>query len=333
MSRMKAVVAERTGGPEVLAFTEVEIPRPGPGEVLIRIHASGVNYADIMCRAGAHPGMPRPPLIVGCEASGSVEQAGTGASRYRPGERVAVYSPVGGSYAEWIVAPETHVLPLPPSMSFDEGAAFTHVFLTSYHALRTLAHARRGDWIVVTAAAGGVGTAIVQLARCWGFHVIAGAGSATKLEVLRALGVEHTVNYRETSLAAFASDVTAGHGADVVLESVGGEIFADALRCLAPLGRLVLFGIASGKPAAVHPFDLLKTSSTFATLNLSVIFAHHPDVIQESWQELLTLHEAGNVRPVITRRFGLHEAARAHALVEARATVGKLVLNCERLHG
>lgn len=323
---MRAIRIEKAGGPESLQTTEVEKPRPESGEVLIRLHASGVNFADILCRTASHPGMTKPPLILGCEGAGVVEEIGSGVTRHKPGDRVSVYSPPGGTYAEWIAAPEPYVLPLPDSMSFEDGAAFTHVFLTAYHALHTLGHAREGEWVVVTAAAGGVGTALVQLARARRLKIIAGVGSPEKFEILTQFGVEYRVDYRSDSLSAYVREVTEGVGADVVLESVGAAVFKEALGCLAPLGRLVLFGLASGDGSSLQPFDLLKTSSTFATLNLSVFFADHPELIESSWEELLRLYDSGLLRPVITERFPLQQAAEAHRLMGSRASVGKLIL-------
>jgi NADPH2:quinone reductase len=323
---MKAIRVERAGGPEELRTVDVPEPKPSAGEVLIRIHASGVNYADIMCREGSHPGMTQPPLIPGCEGSGIVTSCGPDATRFQEGDRVSVYSPPGGTYAKWMTAPEDYVLPIPDVMSFEDGAAFTHVFLTAYHALHTLGRANAGEWAVVTAAAGGVGTALIQLARVEELHVIAGVGSSEKLNLLAELGVEYTINYRAASLSSHVLELTGGRGADIVLESVGGAVFKETLECLGPLGRLVLFGIASGESMAVHPFDLLKTSSVFAALNLSVLFARAQKLVRHSWRELLRLYEAGSISPVIRYRFPLEQAAEAHRLMESRTSVGKLLL-------
>lgn len=323
---MRAIFVERPGGPEALVLKDLERPRPGRGEVLIRLRASGVNFADILCRTGNHPGMPQPPLVPGCEGSGTVEEVSETVTAFRPGDRVAVYSPPGGTYAEWMIAPEHRVLPMPDSMPFESAAGFTHVFLTAYHALRTIGRARKGEWIALTAAAGGVGTAMLQVARAWGLKIIAGAGSDEKLELLEKWGVAYRVNYRSQSLRRFVRDATDGRGADLILDSVGGEVFREALGALAPLGRLVLFGMASGEPVAVQPFELLPTSSTFATLNLSVLFARTPDLIQSSWRDLLQLYACGAVQAFISRRLPLEHAAEAHRLLESRTTVGKLIL-------
>jgi len=323
---MKVVRVEQAGGPEALVLVDAPKPRAGRSQILVELHAIGVNYADIMCRRASHPGMPRPPLVPGCEGSGLVEAAGDGTERFRGGDRVAVYSPPGGTYARWVTVPENYALPLSSSMSFEDGAAFIHVFLTAYHALLTLGRAREGEWALVTAAAGGVGTAILQLARWRGMRLVAGVGSQVKVDYLKRLGIEHVVDYGSTSLARRVREITEGRGVDLVLESVGGSLFRDAIECLAPLGRFILFGAASGQIEPAHPNDLLRTSSTFAALNLSVLFAHAHELVDRSWSELLSLYEQGVVRPMVEHRFALEQAAEAHRLMESRASVGKIVL-------
>jgi len=223
------MISEAPGGPDALTPADIAKPAPSPGEVLVRVYASGVNYADVMLRAGRYPGAPGPPRVLGCEASGRVEALGADAGRFRVGDRVGVYSPRGGSYAEWMIAPETHVLRLPASMSFEDAAGMLHVFLTADHALRAIGRGCAGEWAVITAAAGGVGTALIQLARWLGLNVIAGVGSDDKFQTLRDLEVEHRINYRAASLSAFVRHATGGHGADVVLESVGGAILQEGL--------------------------------------------------------------------------------------------------------
>jgi NADPH:quinone reductase-like Zn-dependent oxidoreductase len=323
---MLAMIAEEAGGPHVLSRADIGKPTPPRGEVLVRLHASGVNYADVMLRAGRYPGLPGPQRVLGCEGSGVVEAVGPDVTRFKAGDRVGVYSPRGGSYAEWMIAPENYALPLPPSMPFEDAAAMLHVFLTADHALRVLGRGRAGEWVVITAAAGGVGTALIQLAHASGLRIIGGVGSPDKLATLRDLGVEHRINYRMESLSAFVRGVTAGYGADLVLESVGGAVFQEGVASLAPLGRLIVFGVASGERQAVDPFALHRTSSMLGMLNMSTVFANRHDLVDASWSELVALYEKGAVRPFISRRFRLEEVAEAHRLLESRATVGKLVL-------
>jgi NADPH:quinone reductase len=200
------------------------------------------------------------------------------------------------------------------------------VFLTADHALRVMGRSQPGESVVITAAAGGVGTALIQLARSLEVTLIAGVGSSDKRATAQELGVEHCVNYRSGSLAAFVRDTTGGRGADLVLESVGGPVLEEAVASLAPLGRLVVFGVASGERKPLDPFALHRTSSLLGVLNMSVVFASRPDLVASSWRFLVGLYEEGVIGPVISRRFRLEDASEAHRLLESRATVGKLVL-------
>ena len=323
---MLAIRAERGGGSEVLAAVDLPVPTARGNSVLVRLQAIGVNFADVMCRSGTHPGMPSPPIVLGCEGSGIVESIGDKVSRFQGGERVGVYSPWGGTYAHWVTVPEDYALPIPDSMGFDEAAAFTHVYLTAYHAIRTLGRAQRGDWLVVTAAAGGLGTAIIQLCRAWGIRVIAGVGSDSKFDLLHRLGVEDKVNYSRERLTDRVEAITRRGGADVVIETVGGDVFADACKCVAEMGRVVIAGTASGVPPRVDILELLSKSATCSTLNLSVLFAYKPDLVLNSWSELMNIYVAREVNPIIGHLFPIAEARRAHELMESRNSRGKILL-------
>lgn len=323
---MKAVWIDGPTGLKGVRINEVPETRPAGSQVLIRLRASGVNFADILCREGSHPGMATYPLILGCEGAGTVEGIGSDSSRFKVGDRVAVYAPMGGTYAESMVAPEEYVLPIPETMSFQQAAAFTHVFLTAYHALITLGAARAGEWVAITAAGGGVGTALVQLAQVLKLQIIGGVGSNDKFSVLEELGVHHRVNYRSESLSSYVLKTSRGSGAHLVLDSVGGPLFDEALSSMAPLGRFVLFGISSGKPQGVHPYDLLPRCASFCTLNLSVIFSAAPQLVLPSWNRLIELFLAGRVGPLIHHQFPLEQAAAAQELMESRKSTGKIIL-------
>jgi NADPH2:quinone reductase len=323
---MAAVRAVKAGGPDVLIPVTAPVPVPSENQVLVRLYAIGVNYADVMCRRSVHPGMPGPPIVPGCEGSGVVMSCGKGVTTHKAGNRVGVYSPWGGTYAEWVVVPENYALPLPDAMSFEEAAAFTHVYLTAFHALRTLGRATAGDWVVITAAAGGLGTALLQLCLHWEMRAIAGVGSSAKVQMLEQMGVAHFLNYSSQSLSSFVKKATDGRGADVIVETVGGHVFSEALESLAPLGTLVMAGIASGEEVKLDPLRLLSKSATFAALNLSVLFVHTPDLIRSSWTDLLAIYQTGTIRPVIGYRFALQDAAGAHRLMESRQSMGKILL-------
>lgn len=323
---MKAIRVDSPGGPKKLHLIQMPQPVPEPGQILVKIHSSGVNFADIMCRRSEHPGMLAPPLIPGCEASGTVADKGKDCQRYNEGDRVVVYSPWGGTYAEWITIPETYALPLPDDMSFREGAAFTHTSLTAYHALLTLGKAKQKDWLLITAAAGGVGMAISQLAKIQELRIIGCVGSDKKRTVLDKLGIQHQINYEKSDLTDQVNSITEGGGVNLALESVGGQVFDQVLAGMAPLGRLILFGIAGQQPRSVSPFQLLEKSITWGTLNLSVLFAHSNHLIQDSWETLAALYRERKIQAHIHHNFSLQDARIAHEILESRKSTGKIIL-------
>ncbi len=326
---MKAIRVDSPGGPNKLHLVEIPQPVPEPGQILVKIHSSGVNFADIMCRRSEHPGMLPPPLIPGCEASGTVVAKGKGCQRYNEGDRVVVYSPWGGTYAELITIPEMYALPLPGDMSFREGAAFTHTSLTAYHALLTLGKAQQRDWLLITAAAGGVGMAISQLAKIQGLRMIGCVGSDKKRTVLDKLGIQHQINYEDSDLIDQVISITEGGGVNLALESVGGKVFDQVLAGMAPLGRLILFGISGRQPRSVSPFQLLEKSITWGALNLSVLFAHSNHLIQNSWETLATLYRERKIQAHVHHNFPLQDAKIAHEILESRESTGKIILEIE----
>lgn len=331
---MKAILVPRSGGPDVLQWVDLPVPDPGPGEIRVRLAAIGVNFADVLCRRATHRSMRPPPIVPGCEAAGVVDACGAGVTRWRLGDRVGVYSPFGGAYAEAMVVPERYALPLPPAMSFDEAAAFTHVALTAHAALcpdaprgEIVAHATNGaPTLLVTAAAGGLGGLVLQLGAALGLRTIAAVGSPEKQALLRARGIVDVVDYGSASLLDAVRERTDGRGVDLVVETVGGAVFDDALRALAPLGRIVVAGAAGGALPSPDLAALLDRSATCTTLNLSVRYASAPDAIDASWATLTGLYGEGRLRPRIGRRLPLAQAAEAHRLLESRQTVDKLLL-------
>jgi NADPH:quinone reductase len=323
---MKVVLARAAGGPEVLSFTDQPMPEPRDGEVRVRVAAIGVNYADVMCRQAVHQSMRPPPLVPGCEASGVVEACGPGVTRHRVGDRVGVYSPFGGAYAQWLVVPENYALPLPDTMSYETAAAFTHVYLTAHEALNVSAPPQPKATVLVTAAAGGLGGAVLQLAAALGLRPIAAVGSPTKQRMLLERGVEMVIDYGTADLTEAALEATGGRGVDVVIETVGGVLFDQAQDALAPLGRIVIAGAASGHEPRPDVSALLARSATCATLNLSIVFAQRPDHIHRAWSRLLELYGKGLLTPRIGHRFELAKTADAHRLLESRGSTDKILL-------
>ena len=237
---MRSVWIPKAGPPEVLEVRDGPEPVPRAGEALIRVHASGVNFADVAARLGVYPDAPPFPCVVGYEVAGVVEQA-PGADGLAPGQRVAALTRFGG-YAETVAVPAAQVFPLPDGLSFEQGAAIPVNYLTAVLMLRHFGNVQAGDRVLVHAAAGGVGMAAIQLCRAAGAEVI-GTASASKHAVLREHGVAHTIDYRTEDFEQAVKRITGGRGVDVVLDATGA--FRKSYRCLAPLGRLVCFGFSA----------------------------------------------------------------------------------------
>jgi NADPH2:quinone reductase len=321
---MKAVQVTRFGGPEVLGYVDLPDPSPGEGQVLVRAEGIGVNFADLKAREGGHISAAPPPFIPGLEAAGTVLAVGGGVRRMAPGDRVVAFP--AGAYAERVVASEALTYLLPAGVPFDAAAAFLLVFNTAYHALKTQGRLAAGESVMVHAAGGGVGTAAVQLAKLWGARVFACAGSDEKLARVKALGADETINYITQDVAEEIKRRTGGRGVDLVLDSVGGEIFDKSLQSLGLMGRLVIFGNSSGRPRAVDETALQGMSKTVAGLSVGGIRARRPDFLRPGCEELLRLLAEGRIRPVIGRTLPLREAAEAHRFLASRASYGKILL-------
>ncbi len=319
---MKAVRVHEFGGPEVLRLEEVTDPPLGSGDVLIQMEAAGVNYADVMLRAGLYP-IQGLPITPGFEVGGRIAGVGEGVTEFKAGDRVVAMVNSGGQ-AERVAAPAVAVFLLPDSVSAVEAAALPVNYLTALHMLREFGRLVAGESVLIQAAASGVGTAAIQLAKLFGARVFATAGSAEKLALARDLGADECINYTTQDFAEIVKAKTGGRGADLILECVGGEVFDRSLQCLAPLGRLITYGVAGGVPAVV-PTPLLLFG------NVSVIGFHLGRYRQlrpnrEPMQEILRLVVAGRIRPVISATFRLAEVARAHEYLAGRKTRGKVLL-------
>ena len=323
---MRAIHVERPGGPEALQPIELPIPVPADGEVRVRVASIGVNFADVLCRRATHRSMRPPPIVPGCEAAGVIDACGPGVDPGRVGERVGVYSPFGGAYAEWLVVPSAYALPLPDTMGFEDAAAFTHLALTADAALHRVGDARPGMTLLVTAAAGGLGSMLTQYALSVGLRVFAAAGSADKCATLEGRGFEGVFDYGHADFDSQVLEATGGRGVDRVVETVGGDLYARCEALLAPLGRIVIAGAASGALAQPQAATLLDRSASVATLNLSVIYATAPDAMRGTWNALVTRYLDGHLVPRIGHRFVLADAIDAHRLIESRRSRDKIVL-------
>ena len=321
---MKAVRFHELGGPEVLRYEEVPQPHLTESQVLIKVAAAGVNYSDLGRRTGGSA-IPQPlPVTLGLEVAGTIEKLGASVVDFSPGERVMAWVG-GGGYAEYAKASVEAVYRIPDSLDFEAAAGMPVAFLTAYHILKTCARIQAEESVLVQAAASGVGTIAVQLAKLWGARVFATASTEQKLERLRELGISEVINYREKDFMAEVLRMTDRRGVDVVLECVGGEVLTKSLSCLVPLGRLVIYGRASGSLPMLDTSQILTRNITVSGLHLGMP-PWHAGLHRAAMHELLGLVQAGALRPVIDRTFRLTEADAAHCYLAERRTIGKVVL-------
>ncbi|WHY84169.1 NADPH:quinone oxidoreductase family protein [Neobacillus novalis] len=322
---MKAVQLKEFGGPEVLKLVEMEKPVPTGHEVLIEIKAIGVNYADTARREGRYVVKTPLPFIPGAEIAGVIAEVGDYVTTVRPGMRVVTLIESGG-YAEYAVADDRSLIPVPETLDFHHAAALPLQGLSAYHILKTMGRLEKGETVLISAAAGGVGTIAVQLAKLFGASkVIATASSAEKLEFAREMGADILVNYTEPDWEQQVLKETGGRGVDVALEMAGGSIFHQTLTCLATFGRLVIFGAASGEQARFYPSTLMARNQSVIGFFLPQIM-RKPKLLQPSLVELLTYLEEGKLKLTNGGVFPLEEAAKVHTLMQSRKTKGKLIL-------
>jgi NADPH2:quinone reductase len=321
---MKAIEVQSIGGPETLQLVEIATPVPGPEDVLIEVESAGLNYADIMMRRGLYLGGPKPPFIPGFEAAGHIAAVGEKVLHLATGQRVVAMTGIG-SYAQFVCVPASRVIPLPETVSFDEGAAFPAQYLTAYFCLHDCGRVGAGQTVLIHAAAGGVGTAAIQLAKIAGAKVIATASSEEKLEVCKRLGADHLVNYRSADFLDVVKEVTRSKGVDVVLESVGGEVYEKSQQSLATMGRLVVFGCASGVAGRTDPIDLLFRNKSVVGFHLGKYTADREAMARATGAMFPDWH-AGKLKPIVGRTFPLNQAAGAQNWITDRRSIGKVIL-------
>lgn len=322
---MKVVKFEEYGGPEVLQYTESEQPKPKAHEVLIEVKAVGVNYADTARREGKYVVATELPYIPGSEAAGVVVETGAEVTRFKAGDRVVALIE-SAAYAEYAAIPEQVLTPVPEGVSFEEAVALPLQGLSAYHILKTMGRLEPGETVLIHAAAGGVGTIAVQLAKLFGAgKIIATASTEEKLFHAEKMGATHLVNYSEEGWVQRVKEITDGKGVDVALEMVGGSVFNETLKTLAPFGRLVIFGAASGEQAVFAPGQLMKRNQSVIGFFLPQIMRNQ-ELFQKSFQELLEYMNNGQLKLTIGGAYPLEQAADVHKLLQSRKTIGKLVL-------
>jgi len=320
----KAIRIHQTGGPEVLRYEDFDPGAPGEGEVQLRHTAVGLNYIDVYDRSGLYP--MSLPAGLGREAAGVVVAVGRKVKGFRKGDRVAYAHTQPGSYSELRNLPAARLVKLPKAISDEQGAALMLKGLTAQYLLRRTYRVKRGDWILVHAAVGGVGLILTQWARALGAKVIGVVGSQGKVALAKKNGCHHVLVLGRDLLVDSVRKLTKGAGVAVVYDSVGKDTFMDSLDCLAPLGMMVSYGNASGPPPAISPLELSKRGSLFLTRpSLFAYIAERKD-LDASARELFRIVAAKKVKLRIGQRYPLAQAAQAHRDLEARKTTGSTVL-------
>lgn len=323
---MRAALVETFGPPESLITRKVADPVPGRAEVLIEVAAAGVNFPDVLVVAGTYQILPERPFSPGKEVAGRVRAVGPDVDRIGVGDRVLAQIEYGG-YAELVLAQEPQVVAIPDGMPFPEAAALGLAAITAHFALVRRANLRPGETVLVTGAGGGVGSAGVQIAKALGAIVIAVARDAERAALAEEQGADQVL-VAGPCLREQVMTLTDGQGANVVLESVGGEVFAQALRCTAWEGRLVVIGFASGDLPTIKAGHLLVKNFAVMGIQVSDYRDREPDAVRQVVDELLELHVQGRLTVPIDRTYPLEEAAAALAAVEAGGLRGRVVLTC-----
>jgi NADPH:quinone reductase-like Zn-dependent oxidoreductase len=336
---MRQIVISRYGAPDVLVAHEGPSRPPAAGEVRIAVRAAGVNFADVLARVGLYPDAPKLPLVVGYEVAGTVDAVGAGVTRLAVGDRVVALTRFGG-YATEVVVQEAFVFPFPADLSDAEAAALPVNYLTALIALYRMANVVAEETVLIHGAGGGVGIAAIQLARLRRATVI-GTASASKHAALRSFGVEHLVDYRTTDVAREVRRITGHRGVDVVLDPVGGRSFTTSYGLLAPLGRLVMFGVSSisrgerrnwlhaaramMQMPRFKPLSLINHNRGIFGLNLAHLWDERGQ-LAAAMQFLLEEVGANRLAPVIAKTFPLERASDAHRYMQGRGNIGKIVL-------
>ncbi len=326
---MRAVVCRELSGPQSLSVEEAPDPRPGPGEVAVAVAAAGVNFADTLMVAGKYQEKPELPFTPGLELAGTVTALGEGVTGVAPGDRV-----IGlvdrGAFAEVALVRAEDVYPIPDSMDFDIAAGFPITYGTAHGALVWRAGLKSGETLLVHGAAGGVGLATVEVGKALGAEVIATAGGPEKLEIARAHGADHLIDYRSEDIRERVKALTGGRGADVVFDPVGGEVFMASLRAVAWGGRLLVIGFAAGKVPEIPANLLLVKNLAVLGLYWGAYRQKAPDLLRSQFETLTGWFAEGRLEPLVSHRLDLAEAGRALDLLLTRKATGKVVLTTGR---
>ena len=340
---MRALVITEHGGPEVLEVEERPAPDVGAGEIRIDVKAAGINFSDLMARAGVYPDAPPPPCVIGYEVAGEVESVGDGVDGLAVGDRVIAGTRFGGQ-SELVTVAATQAIPLPDSLSFEQGAAFPVNYATAYAALVIMGGLKPQERVLIHAAAGGVGTSATQIAKRIGAEIL-GTASASKHDAIRSQGVDHPIDYRSEDFAEAAMRITGGVGLDLILDAIGPTSFRKGYRILRPGGRIVMYGLSEVQtgdrrdipavlrglarmPLATMPWwkSLQLINENKGVFGLNLLKWWDEEGLDRVLDPLRDGLEAGDYQPVVAESFPFERAAEAHRFIAERRNVGKVVL-------
>ena len=320
------MVVTKSGGPEVLELQDVEAPLPGPGEVLIRVASAGVNYADIKARStGIYQGR-HPPFIPGLDVAGTILRTGTNVTHLKKGQRVIAF-PRTGSYAKRTVADGRLTFPIPDDIDFETAAAFPVVSGAAYGTMAVAARLQHGESILIHSAAGGVGSTATQIAKSLGASlIIGGSGSPWKKEMILSLGADQIVDTSNPGYPDQVNDLTSGAGVDVILNPIGPKSLKIDLQCLAPFGRMVLYGNMGGGDCELDAVRMYKSNRSLLGFSFGHRRKHRPEKIGEIMQPIMDMVVNNKIQILIDQHLPLDRAAEAHRRMEERQNVGKILL-------
>ena len=323
---MDCVAIDKPGGPEALVPAKRPVPRPGKGEVLVKVAAAGVNRPAVLQRRGMYAPPPGTTDLPGLEIAGTVAALGEGVSRWKLGDQVCALV-AGGGYAAYCTAPEPQCLPIPRGLDAVQAACLPETVMTVWTNVFERGRLAPGETLLVHGGTSGIGTTAIQMAKAWGAKVIATAGGEAKAKACRDLGADVAIDYKTQDFAAVAKEATGKRGVDVILDMVGGDYFAKNLDCMAVEGRLVYIASLRGAKVELNIAAMMQKRLTITGSTLRPRSVAEKGAIARAVEDKIWPHvEGGRIRPLIHARFPLAEAAKAHALMETNAHIGKIVL-------
>ena len=321
---MTAIAISRPGGPEVLVAEQRPVPQPGPGEILVKVAAAGVNRPDISQREGRYPPPPGASDLPGLEIAGEVVALGDGVTAWKLGDQVCALSH-GGGYAQYCAVHESHALPVPKGLSLAEAAALPETFFTVWVNVFDMAGLKAGEWLLIHGGSSGIGTTAIMLAKAFGAKVIVTAGSDEKCNACLKLGADAAINYKTTDFAPAVKEITGGHGADVILDMVGGPYVERNHQCAAMDGRVTQIAMMQGSKVDLRFMSQRRIRHMGSTLRPRTV-PQKAAIASALREKVWPLIEAGQIRPVMDSTFALADVAKAHERLETSQHIGKVVL-------